>query len=225
LKNNIAHFTVNFMKMSKLSSEIISARNHAEMAKFVLDSIPGGVVTKAIEFLEGVINHINKTTPNKKLKSEETVQPVVKPSTQPAAKPSVVVNKPIVNIPPIVNKKVEIPVNDPYTSFLVNDSIDMNNVTLTVQIPDDTILLAYIIGASGANVISIGKKSFTRIQIEKPGDRGSDQKRHLFIMGSVKGVIKAYQLLQEHLILKGDKFPIGRPIPLSRWPSIILTSS
>lgn len=83
--------------------------------------------------------------------------------------------------------------------YVLNDAVDDSAITLALQIPEDMNLMAYIIGAKGINVMNIGKSSGTKIQVEKVGTRGADQYRHLFIMGSIKNVLQAYQVLHERL--------------------------
>mmetsp|Transcript_24426 Transcript_24426/g.23468 ORF Transcript_24426/g.23468 Transcript_24426/m.23468 type:complete len:449 (+) Transcript_24426:207-1553(+) len=95
------------------------------------------------------------------------------------------------------------------TSFILNDTIDDSVVTLALQVPEDMHLTAYIIGPKGVNVINIGKISGTKVQIERVGARGADQYRHMFIMGPLKGVLHAYQLIQEHVSQKVASFPAG----------------
>lgn len=79
-------------------------------------------------------------------------------------------------------------------SYIANDAIDEAMITAAFQISDDMNLIAYIIGAKGVNVMNIGKASSSKIQVEKSGTRGADQYRHIFIMGSLKNVLKTYQV-------------------------------
>ena len=79
-------------------------------------------------------------------------------------------------------------------SYIANDAIDEAMITAAFQISDDMNLIAYIIGAKGVNVMNIGKVSSSKIQVEKTGTRGADQYRHIFIMGSLKNVLKTYQV-------------------------------
>ena len=79
-------------------------------------------------------------------------------------------------------------------TYIANDAIDEAMITAAFQISDDMNLIAYIIGAKGVNVMNIGKASSSKIQVEKTGTRGADQYRHIFIMGSLKNVLRAYQV-------------------------------
>jgi KH domain len=83
---------------------------------------------------------------------------------------------------------------DVKTSYILNDAVDEVSITLAIQIPEDMNLIAYIIGAKGINVMNIGKSSGTKIQVEKVSTRGADQYRHIFIMGTLKNVLRAYQV-------------------------------
>ena len=86
--------------------------------------------------------------------------------------------------------------------YILNDAVDDSVITLALQIPEDMNLMAYIIGAKGINVMNIGKSSGTKIQVEKVGTRGADQYRHLFIMGSIKNVLRAYQVLHDQCAIR-----------------------
>lgn len=88
---------------------------------------------------------------------------------------------------------------DVKTSYILNDAVDEVSITLAVQIPEDMNLIAYIIGAKGINVMNIGKSSGTKIQVEKVNTRGADQYRHVFIMGPLKNVLRAYQVRRPRL--------------------------
>lgn len=88
---------------------------------------------------------------------------------------------------------------DVKTSYILNDAVDEVSITLAVQIPEDMNLIAYIIGAKGINVMNIGKSSGTKIQVEKVNTRGADQYRHIFIMGTLKNVLRAYQVSFTHV--------------------------
>lgn len=155
------------------ATDYIQRTDKAAMAKFVMDVIPGGDSTAAVDFLEGVIDCIRDSSPNKRSKvsdaSDNADGDAEKNTVKDAAK-------------------------DVFTSFYVGDSLDHNVITLGLQFPDDTYFTAYVIGLRGQNVLTIGKKTGTRIKVENEGTRGDDHCRHIFIMGPLKGTIRAYHV-------------------------------
>ena len=145
--------------------EIIKARDEDKMAKLVLNSIPGGESSDAIHFLQMVIDKISSE--DKKAKSS-TDTPGSKSES--------------------INSK------EKSQSFFTNDKLDHGIITLALQFPDDTYFTAYVIGLRGQVVLNIGKRTGTRIKVENEGVRGNDNLRHIFIMGPLKGTIRAYQV-------------------------------
>jgi hypothetical protein len=160
-------------------SEYVRTNNYTEVAKLFAQSAPEGNVALAVEFLERVIGTLDGGSSHKKTRIDTYSEGA-----------------------PVVMKDID-------TSFIIDDAIDDNMVTLALQIPEDMNLIAFIIGPKGINVIQIGKTSGTKVQIEKVGQRGADQYRHVFLMGPLKGVLHAYQLLQEHMATKVGISPVG----------------
>ena len=148
--------------------EIIRARDEDKMAKLVLDSIPGGESLDAINFLQNVIGKINSDHKKAIIAADTSGSKTDSSNT---------------------NSKEQSP------SFFMNDNVDRGIITLALQFPDDTCFTAYVIGLRGQVVLNIGKRTGTRIKIENEGVRGNDNLRHIFIMGPLKGTIRAYQVI------------------------------
>ena len=161
-------------------NELIRVRNYAEVGNFFLRALPDA---NAVEFLENVIGCLNGGPSHKKAK-------ISSGNTASAA----------------TSSSDTLKTNSDFSSskFVLNDAVDDSSITLALQFPEDMQLMAYIIGSKGINVINIGKSSGTKIQLEKVGARGTDQHRHVFLMGPLKGVLKAYQVMLT-LICKFDK--------------------
>lgn len=146
------------------AAEIIISGDHEAMGKFVLGVMPSGEACDAIEFLERAISSLRNSLSNKR--------------ARPHADSSLSNDtKSVVNIP-----------------FLLRDATDQTKITLALQFPSESLLIAYMIGAKGQNVITVGRKTGTRVQIENQGLRSPDEHRHVFIMGAITGVIKAYKV-------------------------------
>ena len=165
------------------ASEHIKENDQDAMAKFILDEIPDGDASAAISFLEGVIECIRVTRSIKKQRVSDT---------------STVITETTKNAPSKEKDgekdSAKDGAKDPFTSFYLNDNLDHIIITLGLQFPDDPYLTAYVIGLRGQNVLTIGKKTGTRIKVENEGTRGDDQLRHIFIMGPLKGCIRAYHV-------------------------------
>ena len=168
-------------------SELIRTRNYAEVGNYFMRALPDA---NAVEFLENVIGCLNGGLLHKRAKTSSGTP----------------------NASVITRSSTEtLKTNSDFSSskFVLNDAVDDLVITLALQMPEDMNLMAYIIGSKGINVINIGKQSGTKIQLEKVGARGTDQYRHVFLMGPLKGVLKAYQLLQAHLEQKTESCPVG----------------
>lgn len=147
--------------------EIIKARDEDKMARLVLDSIPGGESSDAIKFLQNVIAKINSDQKKTRISADTSGSKTDSRNT---------------------NSKDQSP------SFFMNDNVDHSIITLALQFPDETYFTAYVIGLRGQVVLNIGKRTGTRIKVENEGVRGNDNLRHIFIMGPLKGTIRAYQV-------------------------------
>lgn len=160
------------------ASEHIRENDKDAMAKYILEEIPDGDASAAISFLEGVIECIQVTRSIKKQRVSDTNTNVTDTAKSAPSKDGS---------------------KDPFTSFYLGDNLDHMIITLGLQFPDDPYLTAYVIGLRGQNVLTIGKKTGTRIKVENEGTRGDDQLRHIFIMGPLKGCIRAYHVSSLHL--------------------------
>lgn len=145
------------------AADYVKSNDHEAIGKFVLGLMPNRNGSEAIEFLERVIGSLRNQSSNKKAR--------------------ISVDTPITND---MKSSSTIP-------FLLRDTVDQTKVTLALQFPSESYLIAYLIGAKGQSVISIGRKTGTRVQIENQGVRGPDEHRHVFIMGTLTGAIKAYK--------------------------------
>ena len=166
------------------ATDYIQRRDKVAMAKFILDVIPGGDSTVAVDFLEGVIDCMRDSLPNKRSKVSDAAE-----SADGDAEKNIVKDAS----------------KDVFTSFYVGDTLDHNIITLALQFPDDQYFTAYVIGLRGQNVLNIGKKTGTRIKVENEGTRGEDHCRHIFIMGPLKGTIRAYHVSAIHLKQPSDQ--------------------
>jgi len=84
------------------------------------------------------------------------------------------------------------------TDKFENDEVDMNAITLTILIPSDPNLISYIVGKSGVNISELQNSSGAqKIQIEKRQSGIGD--RAIFIQGTLKSTVTAYQLLLARL--------------------------
>lgn len=155
------------------ASDHIKENDKDAMANYILDEIPDGDASAAISFLEGVIECIKITRSIKKPRVSDTSTVVTESAKSAPAKEGV---------------------KDAFSAFYLNDGLDHNIITLGLQFPDDPYFTAYVIGLRGQNVLTIGKKTGTRIKVENEGTRGDDQLRHIFIMGPLKGCIRAYHV-------------------------------
>ena len=141
------------------AADFIKSNDHEAISKFVLGLMPSGNASDAIEFLERVIGSLRNQSSNKKARTS--------------------VDTPLAHDMKSVST---IP-------FLLRDAVDQTKVTLALQFPSESHLVAYLIGTKGQNVISIGRKTGTRVQIENEGVRGPDEHRHVFFMGTLTGAI------------------------------------
>lgn len=149
-------------------NDLIRSKNYVEVGNFFVRALPDG---SAVEFLENVLNSLNGGLCHKKARLSTGTN----------------------NSATAGSFNADLDVES--AKFVLNDAIDDMSVTLALQMPEDMNLMAYIIGSKGINVINIGKSSGTKIQLEKVGARGTDQFRHIFIMGPLKCAVRAYQVI------------------------------
>jgi hypothetical protein len=196
---------VHFSTMSS-ASEYIRENDKDAMAKFILDEIPDGDASAAISFLEGVIECIQVTRSIKKQRVSDTTTVATDTTKSVPSKD-------------VAKDSTKDGSKDLFTSFYLNDNLDHIIITLGLQFPDDPYLTAYVIGLRGQNVLTIGKKTGTRIKVENEGTRGDDQLRHIFIMGPLKGCIRAYHVSSLQLNICFDtRSHFERPVILSYLP-------
>jgi rRNA processing protein Krr1/Pno1 len=82
-----------------------------------------------------------------------------------------------------------------------NDSIDDAMATLAMHIPNDKLLISYIIGTGGATLNEIESKTGTKIRIER-SQQGPVSHRMVFIVGTIKNVVHAFRHVSEVMGLK-----------------------
>ena len=152
--------------------ESVRSNDHDSITKLILSSIPSGDTTRVIELLERVISKLKGSESNKR------ARPVTSASASEEGK--------------ALTSSVP---------FLLHDEIDHAPITLALQFPGESNLMAYMIGTKGNNVITFGRKTDTRMQIEAPDARGPDGHRHVFIRGALGGVVRAYKV--SNLLLRG----------------------
>ena len=151
-------------------NDLMRSKNYVEVGNFFVRALPDG---NAVEFLENVLHSLNGGLSHKKARLSTGTNNSATTGSSDAFNTNLDAER---------------------AKFILNDSIDDMPITLALQMPEDMNLMAYIIGSKGINVINIGKVSGTKIQLEKVNARGTDQFRHIFIMGPLKCAIRAYQV-------------------------------
>ena len=154
-------------------NDYIRTKNYGEVGNLFVRALPDG---SAVEFLENVLSTLPRNGGLVHKKARISTGGSTSASTGSAE---------------ALNANLEAE----SSKFVLDDTVDDMSITLALQIPEDMNLMAYIIGPKGINVINIGKLSGTKIQLEKVGARGTDQFRHIFMMGPLKCVLRAYQVM------------------------------
>jgi len=180
---------------NSLSSELVSLWDTQAASDFFVKYC--GSKTTAIQFLESTIEHIDPTFANRKRQLSD-------PDPGAAAKASRSENEGRDPYGPPGTYDI-VQADDAIADRYVNDSIDMESLTLAILTPNDIGLSSHMIGKQGSNVVDIRKRTNVKIQLERVETvplNATD--RNVFFTGKLKDLCRAYQLMQKKMDEKFD---------------------